>query len=212
MTGRRRKRVFIVKIPPLARADFDKFMERLSKAVAGDPVLMRLQGDKLRIEVYGGEVLARRTVINVRRVIREFTVSRAPSGRGARRLPREAINRAAGVAVPLDVLEEVLRIRGFEAEASGDYLVTNADAGEVERAASEVARMLSEAAGLPATRTAKKAIVAAGAASGASLVDVVDAGLSLGVLDEDLEGKLHVVGDWREASKRVARSLLGEGD
>ncbi len=204
----RRKRAFIVKLPPQAMEDFDKFMERLSKAIAGDPVLMKFKDGYLRIEVYGGEVLARRAKEGIKKVLQEF---KAEPKRGTLRVTRQSIYREAGVAIPLDVLEIVLRLQGYDTRTEGDEVYTSAPSGTIFDAARLIAEYLREAGNLYATRTAKRLVIAAGALTGASILEIIDAGLESGVLEEDDEGKLLVPGDWREAVKKLVKHLAGEG-
>lgn len=204
----RKKRAFIVKLPPQAVEDFDKFMERLSRAIAGDPVLMKFKDGYLRVEVYGGEVLARRTKEGIKKVLREF---RAAPKRGTLRVTRQAIYREAGVAIPLDVLDIVLRLQGYDTRIEGDEVYTNAPEETVYESARLIAEYLREAGSLYATRTAKRLVIAAGALTGASILELIDAGLESGVLEEDDEGKLLVPGDWREAVKKLVKHLAGEG-
>ncbi|NOZ31074.1 MAG: DUF2067 domain-containing protein [Crenarchaeota archaeon] len=205
----RKKRVFIVKIPPMAKENMEKFLERLSKALAGDPVLIKMKGDQLRVEVYGGEVLAKRTQLGIRKVLDEFTTPRAPK-KGYTRLGRRAIFREAGVAIPLDVLELVLSHLGYDARVEDDELVTRAPVDVVFTFAQEIARVLGELATLEATRTAKKFFMAVGAVTGANVLEMIDWGFETETLEEDDEGKLYVTVDWREAVKRVlSRQRIG---
>jgi len=206
---RRRKRVIIVKIPPMARADLEKFLERLSKAIMGDVALMRITGDKIRIEVYGGETLAKRTLVKVRSLLREYSTP-TPS-RGSRIIRARLINREAGAAIPVDVLVEALKVLGWEARLAEDGVETRAPPEEVFALASSIAAALREAATLHATRTAKKLVVALSALTGESVHRVVARALAAGALEEDDEGRLHVAGDWREWVKRLAGPPRGEG-
>jgi len=203
--GRKRKRVIILRLPPEARENPDAFIKYLSKALIGDTILMKLQGDKIRIEIYGSQALAAMTAANLKRLLREYRVKRAP--RGGTRISRQALTRYAGVAVPVDVIVEVLKLQGYRAYEEGDDLVTNADPEIVEQVASSLGSALAETQHLYATRTAKKLVLAAMVATGRGQLEVIDAGMSVGVLDEDDEGKLFVRGDWREALKKVARAL-----
>ncbi|MCE4601324.1 MAG: DUF2067 domain-containing protein [Desulfurococcales archaeon] len=204
-----RKRVFIVKLPPLALQDIDKFMERLSKHLIGDPVLIKYKNGALRVEVYGGDVLARKTRIGIKKVLEEFT-QREVRGRSLRVIPARSIYREAGVAIPLDVLELVLRINGYEARVTEEGLESSAPVDEVFVYAGEIGRLLESLSTLEASRTAKKLFLAVASLTGASPLEIIDAGFNLDVLEEDDEGKLFVRGDWREAVKKVV-SELGKG-
>jgi len=207
--ARQKKRVIIVKLPPTARRDIDRFLERLSKALIGEIARMKLAGDMLKIEVYGSKTLAKATAARVRRLLREYSAPRAPSGDIVYRPQR--LFREAGLAIPLDVLVEVLKASGYRASLEDSGLKTNAPEDEVFSAAAAIAQAVKEAATLEATRTAKKLLAALSALRGVSLLQALDEALDAGALEEDDEGKLHVVGDWREWVKRLARQPPGEG-
>lgn len=196
------KRVFIVKVPAAARENMDKFLERLTKALEGDPVLIKAKGDFLRIEVYGGDVLAKRAQLGIRRVLEEYTVHKAPI-KGHIRLGRKVIYREAGISIPLDVLELVLSLSGYSARVEGEEIVTSAPVDMVNGLARMIANLLKEIASMDATRNAKRFLAAVGALTGASVLEMIDWGFQEEVLGEDDEGKLYVLVDWREAVKRV---------
>ncbi len=204
----RKKRVFIIKLPPLAREDMDKFMERLSSAIAGDTVLMKYKDGYLRVEVYGGEVLARRTKEGIKRVLDEFHAKQ--SGRGSR-VAKKAIDREAGVAIPLDVLELVVRLSGYDVDVRDDEIIIRGPPSIVLSTARIIGEYIRESENLYATRTAKKLVVAIGALTRESIVEIVEAGLNEGILEEDDEGKLHVTCQWREAVKKLVKHLETEG-
>ncbi len=205
----RRRRVLIVKIPEAAKGDVDKFFERLSKAIGAETAIMRVVRDTVRIEFYGSEAMAKEAIARVRRLLREYSV-REPT-RGYREIHARLLFREAGLAVPLDVVEAVLKGMGRNARVQGSSLVTNASLDEAIGAARAVAEAIREAGTLYATRTAKKAVAAAAALAGRSVMEVVDAGLAGGILEEDDEGRLMVPGDWRVAVKRLVEALAGEG-
>jgi len=206
--GRKRKRVIILRLPPEARQNPDAFIRYLSKALIGDTILMRMQGDKIRIEIYGSEALAAMTAANLKRLLREFRVKR----RGSRetRVSRAALTRAAGVAVPVDVLVEVLRVLGYRGDVEGDDLVTNAEPETIMDLAASLGHAIRETQMLDATRTAKKLVLAGMIAAGLDQLEVIERAMEVGVLDEDDEGKLFVRGDWREALKRLIGALRRE--
>ena len=205
----RRRRVLIVKIPEAALADIDRFFERLSKAIGAETAIMRVSRGAVRIEFFGSEAMAKEAIARVRRLLREYSVREEV--RGYREIPARLLYREAGLAVPLDVVEHVLRSMGRDARAGSSSIVTNADLEEVVGVARTVAEAVREAGTLYATRTAKKAVAAAAAITGRRVLEVLDAGLETGVLEEDDEGKLFVRGDWRVAVKRLVEALEGEG-
>ncbi len=208
MVRRRKKRVFIIKIPPMARGDIDKFIERLSKALAGDPVLIRYREGYLRVEVFGGEVLAKRTREGIKRVLGEFKARREV---GASRVSRKTLYREAGVAIPLDVLEVVLNVRGYEARIIEDEIVSSAPLDEILASARIIGEYLREAENLYATKTAKKLVLAVESLTGSTHLEVIDKGMETGIIEEDDEGKLYVLGDWREAVKKLVHILGKQG-
>ncbi len=194
-----KRRVFSVRIPREAWGDIESFLERVAEALKSYGATIKLRGDSLLVEVYGQEYMIRESWVRLKRLLSEYT----PGGEEGYSLAR--ISKDVGLAVPGDVLAVVLRLEGSRAEYRDGRLVTDAPYDVVVDAARRVRKALEEAKALAATRTAKKAVVAAAALTGLEVDRVVAAGLEAGLLSEDEEGKIAIKGPWEQLVRRLAR-------
>lgn len=198
-----------IKIPPMAKRDFEKFLERLSKALYGDTVVGTIRGDTIKLYIYGSRLTVERTVRLVKQLIREYSTPETPRGRA---YSLRALSREAGTAIPPDVLVEVLRARGHKAWVDDGRIVTSADQESVVGAARLVAKAVRSLEKVYAARTVKKALAAILAlhpdlppsAAVRILVETGGAGY-------DEEGKLVPRRDWREALKEALKTLEEPG-
>jgi len=158
------------------------------------------------IELVGDGASIRETIIRIKRLLDEYRVV-AKKG-GLREYAARRIHREAGLAIPMDVLAEVLKRNGWRSEAREDAIETTAPFQEVVSAARLVAEALEAMKHVQASRSAKKALATAMAATGAPLEDAVRAGLEAGVIVENDEGRLETVIPWREAAREIIRRLV----
>ncbi len=195
-----------MKLPPLALQELDRFLERLESALHTETVVAELEGDKLKLYLYGSRLAAERTVLNVRKLIKEYSTPRR--GR-SRAFSLRLLAREAKTAIPGDVLVEALKLLGYDARLEGDSIETNAPEDAVYGLAAAIGGSFWDMRLLDATRTAKKLLAGIMALiPRLSLGDAVREAEELGVLVEDEEYKLRVAGDWREALK-ILYSKLG---
>ncbi|WP_165487924.1 DUF2067 family protein [Aeropyrum pernix] len=207
MPGRRYRRVVAVNLRLLDVDDFERFLERLSRAVKVDYSSWRREGDKLLIEMVGGESSIRESIVRVKELLREYR--RRARGGGLLSYSLRRVSREAGVAVPPDVLSTVLSGMGYRVEArSGEgVLDTDAPWSLVVEVAREVGERLREAAAQPLTTSSRKLVVAASILAGSTLDDAVRAAVEEGLLEEDEKGRLLVRGGWRESLKTLLKAL-----
>ncbi len=204
-----RRKILVIKIPPSARGELEKFLERLEESVYADTVVARVSGDYVRLYMYGSNSAIERSVRNVRRILREYSTPR--KGR-LKYYSIRGLSRTAGTAIPGDVLETILKIRGYKAELSDDRIGTDAPENAVYAAAQLVGDAIRETERLHATRTCKKLVIAA-----KTLVphlayrEIIERAIESGVAVDDDEGKCHVIGDWREALKMLYKQYAGSG-
>ncbi len=204
-----KRRVFHIKIPPEARRDLDKFIERLSESIKSYGGLVRLtDNNTLRVEIYGDGSMIRDSWIRIRNLLKEYQsseIKRDMKTYNAKRLYKEI-----GLAIPLDVLEEVLKAKGHKAEIREEVIVTNTDFEEIIDFGLEIKRALEDLRFVDTTRTAKKLIAATAAITGRSVDDIINMGLDLGVLVEEDNGKISVISPWKDVLKKLVRVLGSE--
>ncbi|BAN89793.1 uncharacterized protein conserved in archaea [Aeropyrum camini SY1 = JCM 12091] len=206
MRGRRR-RVVAVNLRLLDIDDYERFLERLSRAIKVDYSSWRREGDKLLIEMVGGESSIRESIVRLKTLLREYRRGASSGGLVAYSLRR--VSREAGLAVPPDLLSTVLSAMGYRAEARGGegVLATDAPWGLVLEVAREVGERLREVAAQPLATSSRKLVVAASILAGSTLDDAVRAAVEAGLLEEDEKGRLLVRGSWRESLKNLLKAL-----
>lgn len=203
MPSRYKRRSFSVRIPPLARAEMERFLERVAEAVKSYGASIRVEGDKVIVEVYGQEFMIRDSWIRLKKLLSEYSQPRGERGYSLRLIAREV-----GLAVPGDVLAVVLREEGSRASyGRGEFIETDAGFDHVLDAAARVKRAIEESKLLNASRTAKKAIITVAALTGSPVSRVVEAGLDSGILSEDEEGKIIIRRPWHEVVRELREAV-----
>ncbi len=184
----------------------DQFLERLFQSLKVQTSLMSMQGDTIRIQVYGGETQIRDTLIALKKLINEYKVEKRRGGKASIR--REALYRHAGLAVPLDVLDYAARRLGIEAAVEGDEATVREDQLEaLLDLASRLANALNEIRGFPLTTSGRKALVAASLVTGLEPLRLAELAEDEGILVEDGRGRLTAAGSWRTAADRLIKLL-----
>ena len=192
------RRVFRIRIPPAARGELERFLEALYKAIRSYGAVLRIRGDQLVIEVYGDKAMILDSWTRIKELISDY--SRAESST----YPARLIFKEVGLALPLDVIAEVLLLKGYRATVEGEDLRTDASYDEVVNTALSVKEALENTKLLYAMRTAKKLVVAGSALLEENPHDVVERAIELGLARFDDEGKLELLKPWREALRELA--------
>ena len=198
------RRMLSLRIPPEARPELDKFLERLSKAIKAEHAMMRIEGDRVIIELYGSGSYIRESLASIKKLLKGYTVR---TEGGLTLYPARKLHGDVGAAIPLDVVAAVLTAEGKRAEVRGEYLATNASYDEVLSAASRARRALEEASRLHAARATRRLLAALAASAGVSVEEALEEARAAGCIIEDSGGRLLVAGPWIEAFKKVLPRL-----
>jgi len=153
-----RRRTLTIKIPPLARGEVEKFIERVLNAVKVDSVVYRVESGSIKINMYGSDTQIRESLSRIKSIVKEYTV--IDRGR-YRYYSREAIINSAGGPIPLDVLTFILRAMGYEVKEADNGIETTADHDIIEYISTGIWSILGKLAYLDASRSVKKALIAA---------------------------------------------------
>jgi len=198
------KRTLSLRLPQLVVIDEERFFNLLAKAAKTRVSNITIRKGKILVELEGDKASIRETIIAIRRLLREYRIEEAG---GWRVYNARFIHRLAGIAVPLDVVAEVLKLEGWPSEDVGEGLKTKASIEVVADASRRVSEAIKTLESIYAARTAKKLLAAAGAYTLADMDEIIDEALSLGLLEEDSEGKLAVKGPWKNALRKLVKSL-----
>ncbi|MCE4611392.1 MAG: DUF2067 domain-containing protein [Desulfurococcales archaeon] len=200
------KKIVSIDLRRLVVKDPDKLVERLSKALKTSMVRLEVRGPKLIVELQGDSASVRTSLARLKSIVSELTVK---SRRGLNLYPPNLIYREVELAVPLDVVAEVLKSSGYKAQHTSEGLETNAPLEEVLRISEAVANALESIKALPLTTSTRKAVTAASVVTGLPPEEVVERGLQAGVIVEEHD-KVIVKGSWREAYSKLVKALEGE--
>jgi hypothetical protein len=201
--GKYLKRTFNIKIPKGAWADLERFLERVSEAIRSYGASLRVDGDNLVVEIYGEKSMIVDSWARIKKVVADY----AKLGKS---YPSRLIYRDIGLAVPLDVLAEILMLDGYKANVEDGDLLTNAPYDTVLSYAQAVKDALENTKLIYATRTAKKLIVTISAYSALDPQEVVEKALDAGLMIMNDDGKLELIKPWKEAVRELARVLRHE--
>ncbi len=208
MSKKHKKTTIYIKLPPLARSEFEKFMERLGKLIQGETMVASIEGNVLRINLYGSKLAAERTIKEIRKLVKEYSIG----FRTLKRYSLKALSREAKTAIPGDVLEEILKYKGYDTEYRGEYIETSASPSIVYEAAILLGEAIRATTMLHATRTAKKLVLALLVIdNNLKPFEIINSGEALGLIEIDQEGKVHLTTDWRKALKTMIDNIQVKG-
>ncbi len=202
------KRTIVIRIPP--GINREQFLERLFQSLKAQTSLMKMEGDTVRIHVYGGETQIRDTLVAVKKLLNEYRVEK----QGDRaRLRREAIYRHAGLAIPLDVLVYAARRLGIDASIEGEAVTVREDnLDSLLDLASRLAEALNETRGFPLTTSGRKALAAASLVTGIDPLKLIEPAEAEGTLVEDDHERLTAAGSWKAAADRIIKLLRHDNE
>ncbi len=179
--------------------DLERFLDRVSKALATGSAIYRVEGGTLKIIVYGSEAEIKETVRRIKQLLREYKTQERG---GARLYTWKRIHRDAGGAIPLDALAQALRLQGHKARETGEGLETTAAYEEVAAAAQAVWEAMKTLAGSGASRSVKKAIAAAHAAGAGDPGELLEEALATGLAREE-DDRIIPAMEWRMLSETL---------
>ena len=209
------RRLFVVNVPP--GIPVEKIYEKLASAVRSGFAEISIRNGKAFIEIVGTDAQIKESWLRVKDALSQlWSLYMLASGKEA---PIEAIVREAGRTFPPDALVYSLRLRGYNAQLSGDkaFLYTDAPPDLVVAVARSIAEVMDEIRFRVRGSAAKKLVAALAAGLGAGPEEVIEAGLRARVLEETEDG-IRLREEWRRGLRKLALVLqpgsqerLGEG-
>lgn len=201
------KRTLVVKIPPEAMRDLDRFLQRVSSVLKVPEASFRVErGGVLRVEVKGPRAEIREAMARVRSVVSEFTVIDAG---GSKIYNVKWIASVAGGPVPLDVLVEALKAKGYTASATGESLETRAPRETVVELASLVREAYESLKEPLYSRAFRKAIALAHALTGKPVSKLIDVAEQRGHVIWRGD-KAFIKGSWKTVARDLSKPGLNE--
>ena len=197
------KRVIYIKIPEEEKGDPGKFIEKLSKALRTQEAVLKLEDDRIRIEVYGSKARIRDTITNIKKLLSEYRIAG-----GEYSFTPTLIFKRVGTAIPLDVLAFLLKLEGWSAEYKNRVLSTNASLSDVIAIGILLREAMSKISHLNVSGAVKKAVAAASIEVGRSPEYLLSLAIDKNLIVE-YGGKLVPKTSWIELAKTLIN--LGRG-
>lgn len=187
---------------PRNLTDVEALLEKISEKASASIISTEIRNDKLIIEIQGSV----RASKDIKRAIHD--ILRGSTSRSFRTVITEDKVRNIGYKGPMDVLSFTLKKMGFDTEWEPPELRSNAQLNVIMQVAQKLSEALKMVNGLSLSESARKAVAAVLALSGAVDVNgVISVGLSKGVLVRDRNNKILSVTEWREAADLIRGSL-----
>jgi hypothetical protein len=202
------RKVVVVRLPPEALRDIDRFLQRVSSVMKVPEASYRIDRDgTLRVEAKGSKAEVRAALARLRGVIREFTA--IEMGR-VNVYTSKWITSVAGGPVSIEVLAEALRASGYNASPGKEALETDAPRDVVSSLAERVKEAYEALEAPLYSRALRRAVALAYALTGAPVSSIVSLA--------EREGyavwrgrKLVAAEPWKETARKLVRSLKKEG-
>ncbi|MEM0340408.1 MAG: DUF2067 family protein [Acidilobaceae archaeon] len=193
-------------IPEVAKNDLQSFLEKLSKSLATKTANIVILGDKVRLELYGSETEIIMSLERIRRLLASYKVERSEkTKKRLRSISADELKELSGTQIPIDVLAEYLKRKGFRVEfLSRRRIQTDASKEVVQKATLELAESFKivRSSNLRASRSAVKALTVILALTKRNLEEVLEVCLREGALSEE-SGRLTALIPWTSIVEEV---------
>ena len=194
---------FSFSVRGLTEEEIQRLIDRISELVPTESLSAEVRGGRLRIVINGPPRSADAIRLSLRKALSEML---PPRNYRTRLSVRDAIG--PGPAPPLEVIVEALKMTGYDSQAEGDYIATQAPIGQAEKVARGVAALWREVSGLGRlSGAAKKALTLAAFVTSRPVAELLESGLSAGVLIKQENNKIQTAFDWRTAAERLRRMV-----
>ncbi len=202
-----RTRIFTVNIPP--GVALDKLYDRIAKALKAPYGEAWVEKGKLYIRLSGTDYELKQAWASLKKTITELWDLYWLEKTGTTSI--DTIAREIGATFPPEALVEALRLQGYRADydRENNVLYTNAPASRVMEAARTIARVVEETRFRVRGAAAKRLIASIVAGTGASVDEVIEYGLRLGVLGFDEEEHIVLKEEWRRGIRKIALVVTG---
>ncbi len=197
----------IVKIPlkSVESVDIERFLELLTSSLKTRYSKARMEGGFLIVEIVGDRHSIRESLARIKRLVAEY--SRDKKRRGVTRIQASRIHRDVGLAVPPDLLVEILKYQGYRASYIEGVVETDAPLDNVLQIAGGLAERLNELSRQPLATSARKAAAGASLLSGLPLSEILSIALEEGVFYSDSLSRAVARGGWKVALKNLLEIL-----
>jgi len=199
--------VRVLRIPLEARANIQGFIDRISKAITTPSASISVKGDVIRVELIGPASLVNESILALRSIIDEYKPHKKPLN--TRTYTSDKVEKLAGVKIPIDTLEELLKLKGYTVVRKTKRSIdTNAPLNVIEEYARKLGEVLSKIRDAKMSRAAKKSIIVASA-----FLDIddpmklIEECLAKGMMVKGDDGRIKTWYTWRGALREIIKTL-----
>ena len=183
----------------------EEFINKLLEELKIDHAKIDIKGKSITITLYGTKDMVNynwNIIKRLRKEIKYIHALKTPST--IKKYPHRLLQKIAKITFPLDVLEIILKAKGYHARiVNKEFLETNATIDEITKLIKEIEEKIRESKIVTKSSSAKKFLVAASIILQVSINEVRDLGLRLDIFEEDELGFVKMAREWREALQEL---------
>lgn len=195
-----KRRLYVINIPP--NVSIERLYEKIVSAIGTSYAEVRFQHGKMFIELVGTDSQIRESWGKIKKAVGELWILQRLQRGGV--VSIEAIVKEAGRTFPPEVLVQVLKLQGYNAQLNkeNNTIHTNAPAGEIIALARRIAEVIDEIRFLVKGTVAKRLIAVISVGFNMPAHEAIEYSIKAGVLVKSEEG-LKLREEWRKALEKV---------
>jgi len=184
-----------------------KFIELLSEHLKGANIIVDFKGTTVRVRIYGSRSDIESTFLKIKDLV---AIVKGESKGGLRKYPLRYIltNANLKAPIPVNLIQDVLVLRGFKAEIKRGHIVTDASLKEVQRILETISEIYLKLREVKASPRAKKVIALLATLTGSSIEESLKMLIDEGIIRTVEKTKAYVITCKYEAAIEAVRKLL----
>lgn len=183
----------------------EEFINKLLEELKINHAKINIKGKSITITLYGTKDTVNYNWNIIKRLRKEVKYIHAlKTSLTIKKYPHKLLQKIAKITFPLDVLEVILKDKGYYAKiVNKEFLETSATIDEITELIRKIGEKMRETKTVTKSSSAKKFLVLASIILQASIKEVRDLGLRLSLLEEDELGFVKLTKEWREALREL---------
>lgn len=183
----------------------EEFINKLLEELKINHAKISIKGKSITITLYGTKDTVNYNWNIIKRLRKEVKYIHAlKTSLTIKKYPHKLLQKIAKITFPLDVLEVILKDKGYYAKiVNKEFLETSATIDEITELIRKIGEKMRETKTVTKSSSAKKFLVLASIILQASIKEVRDLGLRLSLLEEDELGFVKLTKEWREALREL---------
>lgn len=186
-----------------------KFIELLSKHLKGANIIVDLRGTTVRVRIYGSRNDIKSTFLKVKDLV---TIVKVEYKKGLKRYPLKYLLTSSELKspIPIDLIQDILTLKGFKAEIKRGHVITNASLEDIQQVIKKISETYFRLKNLRASPRAKKVIALMVSLTELPIKEILEILLNNGVVSKVKNVGTYVLTCKYEDALKVMRKLLKE--